>query len=163
MTFMQPQVMKGEFYEVDTNSGTCIIPADVVGKDPTADMFDPYIADGVALAFEKKIGFGARTSAPGFMDCTDWCLFNTEKEAWSYLIEQYPESFTWTIDDTTAHMYLPSTAAAEAMKEALQTIDGTRIESDNEFIYVAFNPEDPDAPQRVQAELEAASFEVKED
>jgi hypothetical protein len=34
-------------------------------------------------------GFGARLSAPGYMDCTEWCVFETEEEATTYLVEMY--------------------------------------------------------------------------
>ena len=33
-------------------------------------------------------GYGARFSAPGYMDCTEWCVFKTLKEAKDYLKEQ---------------------------------------------------------------------------
>lgn len=33
-------------------------------------------------------GYGARLSAPGYLDCTEWCVFNTLKGARDYLKEQ---------------------------------------------------------------------------
>jgi hypothetical protein len=36
-------------------------------------------------------GWGARLSAPGYLDCTDWCVFDTEEEAVAYLDETYGE------------------------------------------------------------------------
>lgn len=35
-----------------------------------------------------RCGWGARMSAPGYMDCTDWCVYDTEKEAWQELCDQ---------------------------------------------------------------------------
>lgn len=36
-------------------------------------------------------GWGARLSAPGYMDCTEWSVFDSEEEAITYLDEMYPE------------------------------------------------------------------------
>jgi len=38
-----------------------------------------------------RTGVGARLSAPGYMDCTEWSVFDTEEEAQTYLDETYPE------------------------------------------------------------------------
>jgi hypothetical protein len=34
-------------------------------------------------------GYGARMSAPGYLDCTDWSVFDTEQEAYNFLNEFY--------------------------------------------------------------------------
>jgi hypothetical protein len=46
-------------------------------------------------------GYGARMSAPGYLDCTEWVVFDTEAKAEAYLEENYDvdeedesESFT---------------------------------------------------------------------
>ena len=41
-------------------------------------------------------GYGARLSAPGYLDCTDWAVFDTEDEAVEYLAEEY---LNWEDDD----------------------------------------------------------------
>ncbi len=45
-------------------------------------------ATGIMTTVE---GYGARLSAPGYMDCTEWCVFATEKEAREYLAEMYDD------------------------------------------------------------------------
>lgn len=42
---------------------------------------------------EKIEGYGARLSAPGYTDCTEWTVFDTEAEAKAYLEEQYDVEF----------------------------------------------------------------------
>ena len=37
------------------------------------------------------MGYGARLSAPGYLDCTEWAVFETEDEAREYLEEMYPD------------------------------------------------------------------------
>jgi hypothetical protein len=44
-----------------------------------------YLPPGKFLSVKKIKGYGARLSAPGYLDCTDWIVFQTEDEAWSYL------------------------------------------------------------------------------
>lgn len=36
-------------------------------------------------------GYGARLSAPGCLDCTEWAVFDTKQDAETYLEENYPE------------------------------------------------------------------------
>jgi hypothetical protein len=37
----------------------------------------------------SKTGWLARTSAPGYLDCSDWTAFETADEAAQHLIEYY--------------------------------------------------------------------------
>lgn len=128
MSFMQPQVEFGTWYEVDGPAGTEFVPADLVGEFviehpdgssekrlPTLDElqeFDraegkltevaeandscrfpipsalaDYCENREAWRIELTTGYGARLSAPGFLDRTEWCVFETEKEAREYLDE----------------------------------------------------------------------------
>lgn len=41
---------------------------------------------------ESVNGYGARISAPGYLDSTEWCVFDTEAQAQAYLDEMYPEN-----------------------------------------------------------------------
>lgn len=106
MSHMQPQItekMRGWMIET-TDAGTCYVPGDVV-------FVPEYLAEGVSLSFEDSYGLFstlcagladyvegrkfesievvnmrfARLSAPGYLDCTEWCGFNTLKEAREYL------------------------------------------------------------------------------
>jgi hypothetical protein len=47
--------------------------------------------DGEPQSWENVKGYGARLSAPGYLDCTEWTVFDTEEEARAYLEEMYPE------------------------------------------------------------------------
>lgn len=83
MAFMQRQIEHGAWWEVETdNDGTYYAPIDVEPED---------VAGGHIASVKRITGYGARLSAPGYMDCTDWCVFETEKEAVEYLDEYYPE------------------------------------------------------------------------
>lgn len=88
MSFMQPQVVQDDWYDVDTTHGNTFIQLDIVGKDASKGDFADYI-EGEYIDHETISGWGARLSAPGYMDCTDWCVFDTEEEAKEYLREQY--------------------------------------------------------------------------
>jgi len=84
MAFMQPQYLGGRWLSITTDTGeTYFVPEDL-GLDP-ADC----IECGEVAEVEVIIGIGARLSAPGFMDCTDWCVFDTLPEARQYIIDTY--------------------------------------------------------------------------
>jgi hypothetical protein len=107
MSHMQAQIEHGEWYEVSSNHGeTTWVPADVVGLEfghveagkidgaTLVEKLKPFVEgtidedDGAAVVQAKR-GYGARTSAPGYLDCTDWCVFDTEQQAIDYLAENY--------------------------------------------------------------------------
>jgi hypothetical protein len=92
MGFMQRQVTEKKlWWEVETTHGTEFLPVESIGKEPAdSDAFADY-REGDVLSWEQREGFGARLSAPGYLDCTEWSVFDTEKEAQEYLDEYYPE------------------------------------------------------------------------
>ena len=76
MSFMQPQIVLGYWQEYSIN-GECFVGFN--GDD---------IPDG-AEAVAIRQGHGARLSAPGYMDCTEWTVFDTEADAAQYLLDTY--------------------------------------------------------------------------
>ena len=108
--FMKPQIEFGEWLEVDGACGIEVIPADLVciPKWMTPDFdYDCMEEDSdlrnVLSALEDFIesnvddvtsvqlieGYGARLSAPGYMDATAWTVFKTRDEAEEFLREEY--------------------------------------------------------------------------
>ncbi len=102
--FMQPEVVEGDWYEIDGAEGTVFLPIDILGTIPAVEDYlnrdDDEITDDVARALsefvmgevwtiEKRHGFGARLSAPGYLDATDWSVYDTEEEARADLEQMY--------------------------------------------------------------------------
>ena len=99
MSFMKKQVTgRDSWYVVDGPWGTEFVPADIVGKvslrrqgrEIPAGLAD-YCENREAYTIERRKGYGARLSAPGYLDCTPWAIFDTEREALDYLEEEYPD------------------------------------------------------------------------
>jgi hypothetical protein len=91
MGFMERQITQKQlWWEVETTHGTEWLPVELVGKEPDSDAFADY-CEGQVLSWEQREGFGARLSAPGYLDCTEWSVFDTKEEAEAYLDEYYPE------------------------------------------------------------------------
>ena len=104
---MTANVEFGTWLEVETGDGTVVIAADLApavlaGMQGTltnnATDFDDRIAhlrDFFGLEDIREVarinGYGARLSASGYMDCTDWSVYETEQQAWDSLWEQYGE------------------------------------------------------------------------
>jgi hypothetical protein len=102
MAFMEREVVYGEWVEVDGPDRNEWVPADLFsreqivipeidGEAPIPGWLSDYTENRRAWSIKLTKGFGARLSAPGYLDCTDWAVFETEKEALEYLDEYYPE------------------------------------------------------------------------
>jgi len=105
---MEPQITdKERWAEVETNCGTEFVPIEQLGI--TFPMFwptghwDQWVAHCAALvrdylqgsnvfSIQERMGYGARLSAPGCLDCTDWAVFDTEEDARAYLEETYGDA-----------------------------------------------------------------------
>lgn len=105
--FMQPVIYLDNYYAVETDNGTEIVPADVVGSiafslllgrcvyvddddwEALSQRLQMYCEANVSGDITFSRGYLARLSAPGYMDCTDWSAFDNEDEAARYLIDTY--------------------------------------------------------------------------
>jgi hypothetical protein len=114
MAFMEQQVEFGQWVVVDTNCGGCVLPADLVdvdkvkrwaesdspwAKNKLAKLVGDYIEGTEIYSVEIKAGWGGRLSAPGYMDCTEWSVYDTEEEALEELTEMYGDDDADDADD----------------------------------------------------------------
>lgn len=75
------------------DGGTQFVQASMFSKSQFAkelgykrpDLFCGEIGDFERI--EEVYGYGARLSAPGYLDCTDWVVFPSEEEANDYLLD----------------------------------------------------------------------------
>ena len=97
MPFLEPQVVFGKWIEVTGPAGTEFIEADLVGEIeehssekaiPLPAALAPYCENIEASEIRIVEGWGARLSAPGYLDCTAWSLFKTEQEAQKFLRQE---------------------------------------------------------------------------
>ena len=72
------------------NSETVTHPKSDEDRDATIEKIRTY-TDGEPQSWENIKGYGARLSAPGYLDCTEWTVFDTEDEAREHLEEMYPD------------------------------------------------------------------------
>lgn len=110
MSFMEAQITGlEEWVVVDTSEGVTFVPNDIVGLDEESvaslrDQFDAtdlipdcvrdYVGGRRLMEpIELRSGYGVRASAPGYMDCTEWDIFDTEEEAREAL-----EELQWELD-----------------------------------------------------------------
>ncbi len=102
MDFMEQQITdKERWAAVETDCGTEFVPIEQLGillpvredgpewVDDCADILRPYLEGNRVFSVEETTGYGARLSAPGYLDCTQWAVFDTEQEARDYLEETY--------------------------------------------------------------------------
>lgn len=87
-SFMKPQIVQDDWMQIDTSEGSFCLPTYALGDNPSAETIQDHCG-GEYFGHETISGWGARLSAPGYLDCTDWCVFDTEEEAKEYLREQY--------------------------------------------------------------------------
>ncbi len=87
MPFMEPEILHGHWYKMEGDNGTMYVwGMDVWNHNELDSYYDGTLDEEETTTV---LGYGARLSAPGYMDCTDWCVFDTEKEASEYLQETY--------------------------------------------------------------------------
>ena len=77
---------KTDWTEIDGVEGTVWINDIITKEEAERDYYC-----GEIYEIRTVNGFGARLSAPGYMDCTDWCVFDTAQEAADYLLETYAD------------------------------------------------------------------------
>ena len=83
MSHMQPQIVDHQCWnQIETRTGESEFVCVADARDILADL-----APGDSVTIIQ--GFGARMSAPGYMDCTEWTVFETRVEAAEYLLETY--------------------------------------------------------------------------
>lgn len=184
MGFMQPQVWQEAYFEIETSEGTEIIPASVatpttpgntahrrrvlalIDNEEYEELYEElgdYLdGDEIYDAIRQK-GWLAQLSASGYMDQTDLATFKTEHEAWDFLIEQYPEAFTWNWQPGSGfHIYMETPVAAQAMIDTVQTLDGNRLERESEHVYVGGYDSSDEEEEHMTKELEDAGFNIEE-
>ena len=109
MAFMQKQITdKRMWLEIDGNRGITVVDAADAPEllpliEAAADETDELDGDALEELQEaasvyydgrvemvcKCVGYGARLSAPGYMDCTDWTVYDTQEEAEAGLNADY--------------------------------------------------------------------------
>ena len=100
MGFMQQDIQYGDWATLDDRYGsTVVVPADYatdIIRDEHPDDWDDYVNERITLGelrdrvnYDERTAYGARLSAPGYMDSTDWSLFDTLQEAKDCLRDVY--------------------------------------------------------------------------
>lgn len=108
MSFMQPEILHDLWAVIEGAGYTEVFPADLIGFSSPAEYDFTALDEGeempdwayAALDYLQHVkpnnmttvsiryAYGARFSAPGYMDCTDWTLFDTREEAEDFLREE---------------------------------------------------------------------------
>ena len=95
---MQKQIILGDWYVIETTNGTWNVESDfesipvslltsAYGKGKLLKYTECSSSDDIT-SIEKVTRYGARFSSPGYLECTDWELFETESEALEHLERQ---------------------------------------------------------------------------
>lgn len=113
MGFMQPEIIRADFVELDGRCGLYYVPTDVLARATVhfleseaggwpvradempesirADLAQFYEGPEFEVAVFLPDVYGARLSAPGYLDCTEWTVHSSAAEAKEYLEEVYGE------------------------------------------------------------------------
>lgn len=76
MSFMQPEIYRGNYYAVETREGTYYVPSWLVGDAATLEDVRDY-CPATPTSMERATGVLARLSAPGYLDSTDWTPYDS--------------------------------------------------------------------------------------
>ena len=105
--FMQPQIEEDDWVMIDGPAGTEWIQDEFVNVNEVQQLIaslesgqqielkttslGQYTENDKAWDIDLRHGFGARMSAPGYLDATPWTVFDTEAEAKAYLASEMEE------------------------------------------------------------------------
>ena len=84
---MQKEIYFSKAWVVDSHWGIQVVPYELCNKDGLEDFIDGKIGDHWEIVVKE--GWLARMSMPGYMDCTEWTIHDSEEEAEQYLNEYY--------------------------------------------------------------------------
>jgi hypothetical protein len=91
MGFMKPEITdRQKWYKIEGNEGTQFFPADCFNKGEAINSYQGRVTREPGFALTVW-GYGARLSAPGYLDATDWTVFTSLKDAEEYLKENFGE------------------------------------------------------------------------
>ena len=78
-SFMQPQMTDQQwwFYYETRSEGTTWVPAELFSPDSLAKE----LGDDLVGSIGVTAGYGVRRSAPGYLDCTPWDVYDDEDDA----------------------------------------------------------------------------------
>ena len=102
MSFMQIQkTRKMRWFEIDGNHGIQWLPAEDAPEleGLSVDAARKYYDGSEVWAVESVSGWGVRLSAPGYLDCTDWTVFEEEADADAAVAELEAEQDEEDSDD----------------------------------------------------------------
>lgn len=89
MSFMQLETFRGRYFECDTTAGIEFVPGNLVAKAPTLAELQQYCSGTIQQADDVtiRVGLLARMQAPGYLDATDWCAYDSIADARADLVE----------------------------------------------------------------------------
>lgn len=108
MSFMEAEITeKMEWLSIEGNCGIDYIPVDLIDLAAIRAIIDgpedadyaekvlalvsDYTENRSAYSAEIVFGYGVRSSAPGYMDCTQWSVYTNKREALSAYAEERRE------------------------------------------------------------------------
>lgn len=106
MPHMQQNIIRDYGYAVETETGTTYLPSGVCGNlkirgehdsdsprfaDLCASVRDCVEGRHISSVSYVPVCYWGLMSAPGYMDCTDWCTYSTIREARNSLADMYGE------------------------------------------------------------------------
>jgi hypothetical protein len=95
MSFMQPQIIHGKWIVIEVQSGTEIVPRDAMPESwdhtnpDAAEQLSMFLSDHRVLSISIRTAWGARLSAPGYLDCTDWFIDDSREWVEQTLHDMY--------------------------------------------------------------------------
>jgi len=131
MPFMQVQITERlPWIEIDSSGGSWVVMKSILNKVEKAaiadeskwqETFEQYVEGSHRiLDIEEKIGYGVRTSAPGYMDATEWEVYEKAEEAVERGKELADELYEGEEDE-------------EEYQEFIKVLDDWLIEEDGEM------------------------------
>ena len=87
MSFMKPEIVNSDGFIVEINGEEHHFPSTVFETFEEIRRFHSGVEVKLVERVEDK--YFSRLSAPGYLDCTEWCCYDTNEEAYDALESLY--------------------------------------------------------------------------
>ena len=93
MSLLPEITRKIKWIEIESYYGLIYLPWDLIQKDdPTWEDIKDYVSifsENQIWEINIIMGHGVRLSASGYLDCTEWCVFDTVEECIEHVHDAY--------------------------------------------------------------------------
>ena len=168
MVLLAPRIFTDDAFLIEQDFGDEIVLVSEVEDENEDNLFKSphdFIARYVKSIRRINGAVLGHLVSPDGSTFTDLTAFSSEEEAWNFMLSRHAPAFIWSIDSGETLEDLPVVShysfceeSAKAIQSFVQSVDGSRLEREGNFVYAVVTSQ-----EEAEAELRSAQFTVVEE